>query len=133
MVCDTVRRQYRLPKTPQSRTGAFRISQTCRDHRSPNHATTANPCERVPALPPPFGLRVRERRQPQPRRRTERAQPLRRGYGALVTDATLTITLDDGNVYVDVQCDQGDDMPLVEAIGLLEMAKAILLAPEAGE
>lgn len=44
--------------------------------------------------------------------------------------ATLTVTLDDdGNVFVDVACDDGDDLPLVEAIGLLEMGKAILLAP----
>lgn len=47
-----------------------------------------------------------------------------------MADATLTVTLDDGNVYVDVQCGYDDDLPLVEAIGLLEMAKAILLAPE---
>lgn len=44
--------------------------------------------------------------------------------------ATLTVTLDDdGNVFVDVACTDGDDLPLVEAIGLLEMAKSILLAP----
>lgn len=45
--------------------------------------------------------------------------------------ATLTIQLDDeGNVFVDVQSDEPDGLPLVEAIGLLEMGKAILLAPE---
>lgn len=76
-----------------------------------------------------------------PRFRVSTQDPLRSGArtahggdrGRDMADATLTITLDDGNVYVDVQCDQGDDLSVVEAIGLLEMAKAILLAPEAGE
>ena len=52
------------------------------------------------------------------------------GIGVVMADATLTVTLDDGNVYVDVQCDHEDDLSVVVAIGLLEMAKAILLAPE---
>lgn len=49
------------------------------------------------------------------------------------TEATLTVTLDDeGNVFVGVTTpDDADDVTVVEAVGLLEMAKAILLAPEA--
>lgn len=44
----------------------------------------------------------------------------------LMAEATLTVTLDDGDVFVDV----AGDVELVEAIGMLEMAKAVLLAPE---
>ena len=49
----------------------------------------------------------------------------------MADQATLTVTLDDGQVFVDMSCGEDDEMPLLEAIGMLEMAKAILLAPGA--
>jgi hypothetical protein len=52
----------------------------------------------------------------------------------MADEAVLTVTLDDdGNVFVDMTCADDEGLPLVEAIGLLEMAKSILLAPRAAE
>lgn len=41
--------------------------------------------------------------------------------------ATITITADDGSVFVDATCDEGEDLSLAEALGMIELAKDALI------
>lgn len=39
----------------------------------------------------------------------------------------ITITADGGEVFIDVSCAEGEDVSVIEAIGLLEVGKALLI------
>ena len=40
---------------------------------------------------------------------------------------TVSITRDGEQVFIDVTCSEGDDVSMVEAIGIVELGKALLL------
>ena len=51
--------------------------------------------------------------------------------GEYMTTSTVTITRtvtnDDDLVFVDATCEEGDDLSLTEALGMIELAKATLI------
>lgn len=47
----------------------------------------------------------------------------------MLATVTITLSTNDGNpqVFVDATCAEGEDLSIVEALGMLRMAEAILL------
>lgn len=40
---------------------------------------------------------------------------------------TVTITHSNEGVFIDATCDQGDDVSVIEALGICELGKALLI------
>ena len=55
------------------------------------------------------------------------------GYPLATITITKTLTENDVLVFVDATCPDGDDVPLIDALGMLELAKSVLLDTAVGE